>query len=221
MINVYAPNKDFSADWPGKRTREDKITKTEMRKMMSLQILQTLKRIVKDYELLYDSKFDSLMKWTNSSKNTNCQSSLTKKAITWIALCLLRSTVYVIRLILKLEIFNNCRNWSMYTWVLDSNMGFPGGLVVKKLPASAGNTGDASSIPGGGNANPLWYSYLENSMDREASQAIVHGLQRVRHNWAHVHAILCLKMEKLLRKAAGWIYDQKISLFTSRLVITL
>ena len=66
----------------GKQLEKTKLPRTEMRKMMSLQILQTLKRIVKDYELLYDSKFDSLMKWTNSSKNTNCQSSLKKKAVT-------------------------------------------------------------------------------------------------------------------------------------------
>ena len=131
----------------GKKLEKTKLPRREMRKMMSLQILQTLKRLVKDYEQLYDSKFASLMKWTNSSKNTNCKSSLKKKAITWIALYLLRSTLYIICLILKLEIFNNCKNWNMDTWVLDSNMGFPGGLVVKKLPASAGNTGATSSVP--------------------------------------------------------------------------
>ena len=41
------------------------------------------------------------------------------------------------------------------------NMGFPGGLVVKHLPANAGDTGDVGSIPGsgrspgGGNGNLL------------------------------------------------------------------
>ena len=50
-------------------------------------------------------------------------------------------------------------------------MGFPGGSVVKNLPA---NTGDAGPIPGsgrssgGGNGNPLQYSCLENSMDSVA-----------------------------------------------------
>ena len=56
-------------------------------------------------------------------------------------------------------------------------MGFPGGAVVKNLPANAGIAGDAgdvSSIPGlgrscgVGNGNPLQYSCLENSMDRGA-----------------------------------------------------
>ena len=51
-------------------------------------------------------------------------------------------------------------------------MGFPGGSVVKNLPANAGDAGDSSSTPRsgknpeGGNDNPLQYSGLENSMDR-------------------------------------------------------
>ena len=60
-------------------------------------------------------------------------------------------------------------------------MGFPGGSVVKNRPA---NARDMSSIPelggspGGGNGNPLQYSCLENSMDRGAWQAIVHGVAK-------------------------------------------
>ena len=38
--------------------------------------------------------------------------------------------------------------------------------------------------PGEGNNNLLQYSCLENSMDRGAWQAIVHGIARVRHNLA-------------------------------------
>ena len=51
------------------------------------------------------------------------------------------------------------------------------GPVVKNLPANAGDTRDAGSIPvlgrssGEGNGNPLQYSCLENSMDRGAWQA--------------------------------------------------
>ena len=47
-------------------------------------------------------------------------------------------------------------------------------LVVKNLPANAGDTRNAGSIPGlgrspgKGNGNPLQYSCLENYMDREA-----------------------------------------------------
>ena len=49
-------------------------------------------------------------------------------------------------------------------------------LVVKNLPANAGDTKDVGSIPGlgrspgEGHGNPLQYSCLENSMDRGAWQ---------------------------------------------------
>ena len=55
-------------------------------------------------------------------------------------------------------------------------------LVVKNLPANAGDIRDMSSIPGlgripgGGHGNPFRYSCLENSMDREAWWATVHGV---------------------------------------------
>ena len=55
-------------------------------------------------------------------------------------------------------------------------------LVVKNPPANAGDTRDVGLISGlgrstgGGNGNPLPYSCLENSMDRGASWAIVHGV---------------------------------------------
>ena len=61
-------------------------------------------------------------------------------------------------------------------------MDSPGGSVVTNLPANAGNETDTSSIsgwgrsPGIGNGNPLQYSCLENSMDRGAWQATVHGI---------------------------------------------
>ena len=50
-------------------------------------------------------------------------------------------------------------------------MGFPGGAVVKNLPANAREARDAGSISGSGkspgvrNGNPLQYSSLKNSMD--------------------------------------------------------
>ena len=46
--------------------------------------------------------------------------------------------------------------------------GFPGGSVVKNLPAKPGNARDADLMPGSGrfpgeeNGNPLHYSCLEN-----------------------------------------------------------
>ena len=65
--------------------------------------------------------------------------------------------------------------------MLSSGKGFPGGSVVKNLPASAGDAGDSGSIrkiPGGGNGNPLQCSCLGNLMDRGAWQAIVHGVAK-------------------------------------------
>ena len=62
--------------------------------------------------------------------------------------------------------------------------GFPGGSMVKNLPANAGDTRDVGSIPGlrrfpdGGNGNPLQYSCLENFIDRRAWWATVHGVTK-------------------------------------------
>ena len=50
--------------------------------------------------------------------------------------------------------------------------GFPGALIVKNLPANAGDIRDAGWIrvlqrsPGGENGNPFQYSCLENPMNR-------------------------------------------------------
>ena len=61
-------------------------------------------------------------------------------------------------------------------------------LVVKNLPANAGDLRDAGLIHGlgrslgGGHGNPLQYSCLENPMDRGAWWAAVHGVARVGHD---------------------------------------
>ena len=57
--------------------------------------------------------------------------------------------------------------------------GFPGGSMVKNLPASAGNMG-LERFSRGGNGNPLQDSCLENSMDREGCQTAVHGVKKRR-----------------------------------------
>ena len=60
--------------------------------------------------------------------------------------------------------------------------GFPGGSVVKNLPAKAGDVGVTDSIPvsgrspGEGNGSPLQYSCLENCVGRGAWQVPVHGI---------------------------------------------
>ena len=57
-------------------------------------------------------------------------------------------------------------------------------LVVKNLPAKAGDMRDQGSTPGSGrspgegNGNSLQYSCQENSMDRGAWWATVHGVTK-------------------------------------------
>ena len=64
-------------------------------------------------------------------------------------------------------------------------MGFPGGSDSKESDCSAGDLG---SIPTSGrtlregNDNPLKYSCLENSMDREVWWAAAHAVEKVGHN---------------------------------------
>ena len=70
-----------------------------------------------------------------------------------------------------LEIWSSSSSW----------LDFPGGSVVRNLPA---NAGDMDSIagsgrsPGEGNGNPLQYSYLGNPTDRGAWWATVHGVTK-------------------------------------------
>ena len=70
--------------------------------------------------------------------------------------------------------------------------GPPSGTVVKNPPANAGDAEDAGSTPGLGRSyggepsNPFQYSYLENSMDREAWQSTVQGVTKSR-TWLSLH----------------------------------
>ena len=94
--------------------------------------------------------------------------------------------------------------------------GFPGGTVVKNLPASAGGARDMGSIPGlwrslgGGNCNPLQYSFLENSMDRGAWQAVVHGVPESRTQlsahtqWTHQHLLSTCCVRGIWEHWSGW-----------------
>ena len=64
----------------------------------------------------------------------------------------------------------------LYLYIHIELRGFPGGSVVKNLPANAGNTrliSGSGRSPGEGNGNPLQYSCLGNPMDRGAWGATV------------------------------------------------
>ena len=73
---------------------------------------------------------------------------------------------------------------------------FPGGAVVKNLPANAGDKRDIGLIPGSGrspgegNGNPLQYSCLENLA------GLVYGSQRVGHDLATEHT--CIFVTRIL-----------------------
>ena len=80
-----------------------------------------------------------------------------------------------------------CSPWGrkdldMTGWLNNFLLGFPGWVVVKNLPANAGDKKDPGVIaeserfPGIGNGNPFQYSCLENSIDRGVWWSSVHGV---------------------------------------------
>ena len=58
-------------------------------------------------------------------------------------------------------------------------MSFPGGSVVKNLPANAGDVALIPGLgrsPGEGSGNPLQYPCMGNPIDRGAWRATAHGV---------------------------------------------
>ena len=82
-------------------------------------------------------------------------------------------------------------------------------LVVKNLPAIAGDVRTVGSIPGlgrcpgGGHGNPVQYSCLENPIDRGAWRATVHRVAKsqTRLKW--------LSTSTILSSIYHWIYPEK------------
>ena len=71
--------------------------------------------------------------------------------------------------------------WSIVDFFYFKNLASHVALVEKKKkhpPATAGDTEDAGSIPGGGNDNPLQFYHLGNPMARGAWWATVQGVTR-------------------------------------------
>ena len=76
-------------------------------------------------------------------------------------------------------------------------------LLVKNLPAIAGNVRDADLIPGsgrsppcppflpGGHGDPLQNSCVENPMDRRAWRATVHGVAKSRAHLKQISTHTC------------------------------
>ena len=93
-------------------------------------------------------------------------------------------------LLISLSVHRHSWEWPGDNVVDFFNMLLPFDLVLGSSGGSDGkkfacNAGDPGSIPGSrrspgeGNGYPLQYSCLENSMDREAWQATVHGVTEV------------------------------------------
>ena len=65
--------------------------------------------------------------------------------------------------------------------ILCTILGFPGGSDGKKSTCSVGDLGSIPGLgisPGEGNSYPLQYSGMENSMNRGAWKATVHGVAK-------------------------------------------
>ena len=81
--------------------------------------------------------------------------------------------------------------WNSWVRVSDAHWYcFPGGSVVKNLPANVEDTGSIPGLgrcPGEGNGKPFQYSCLENFMDRGSRQLQSMESQRVKHNCATDH----------------------------------
>ena len=79
------------------------------------------------------------------------------------------------------------KSFRLFTSILNNlnqlfiDWGFPGGSDGKESACNAGDPGlipGSGRSPGKGNGNLLQYSFLENSMDRGAWWAIVHGVTK-------------------------------------------
>ena len=67
--------------------------------------------------------------------------------------------------------------------------GFPGGSVLRNLPANAGDVGlipGSGRSSGAGNGNPFWNSCLGNAMDRGAWWVVVHEVAKSQNDLATI-----------------------------------
>ena len=75
-------------------------------------------------------------------------------------------------------------------------------LVVRNVPASAGDVRDVGSIPRSrrspreGHGNPLWYSCLEHPMDRGAWRATAHRVAKSQKQRKQLSMCACSRQIK-------------------------
>ena len=96
-------------------------------------------------------------------------------------------------------------------------LGFPGGSVVKNPPANAGDAGLISGLgrsPGKWNVNLLFYSCLENPIDKGACWAAVHGVGKSQ-TWLSDYT--AITNHTYLKR--GWCVHDDVSLLVYRVSI--
>ena len=77
-------------------------------------------------------------------------------------------------------------SWFFVWWWQEGD--FPGGSMVKKSPANAGDMGSTPGLersPGEGNGNPLQYYHVENPVDRSLAGYCPWGHKRIRQDFAN------------------------------------
>ena len=83
--------------------------------------------------------------------------------------------------LLETPMYTEERQMKQFLIRLPQHRGFPGGSDGKEFVCNAGDPGlipELGSSLGEGNDYSLQYSCLENSMDRGAWQAIIHGVEK-------------------------------------------
>ena len=101
------------------------------------------------------------------------------------------------------------KTWYMlcYMYLNTHTHRLPRWCRVNNLPANAGDAGDPGAIPGSGrsagegNDNPLQYSCLENSMDRGAWRASVHGVAKC---WTQLSVHTHTQIHLYILSPWGW-----------------
>ena len=90
-------------------------------------------------------------------------------------------------------------------WLI-KHLGFFGGSVVRRIRQCRRHGFDPwiGRPPGGGNDNPLQYSYLGNSMAEEPGRLQPMGLPRVGHDWMTGHTLSTLSTYCLPDQRRKW-----------------
>ena len=124
--------------------------------------------------------------WTSLSHSLCLHTLIHKYKHTHIYIPLLLNSFFHVLVFCNMELYN----LHMFPLIspLHSHGASQMALVVKNLPANAGDIRDLGSIlgsgrsPGGGHGNPLQYSCLEKTHGQRSLAGYSHGVQRVRYD---------------------------------------